>query len=62
MRTRQAALYLDISESLLEKLRVVGGGPPYAKIGRSVVYRRHALDAWLLESELTSTSDRQLAA
>lgn len=57
MRTSQAAEYLDVSESLLEKFRVFGGGPRYAKVGRSVIYRRAALDEWLVASEVCNTSD-----
>ena len=61
MRTPQAAQYLDVSESFLEKKRVFGDGPPYSKIGRSVLYRRAALDAWLTEQECSSTSQYERA-
>ena len=56
MRTPQAACYLQVSESLLEKLRVSGGGPRYSKLGRGVIYRRAALDAWLASRETMHTS------
>ncbi|MDN3645777.1 helix-turn-helix domain-containing protein [Pontixanthobacter aestiaquae] len=62
MRTTQAAQYLDVSESLLEKFRVFGGGPRYAKIGRSVIYRRASLDDWLVASEIRNTSDHMEVA
>ena len=37
-RTTDAAGYCGMAKSTLEKLRVTGGGPPYLKIGRTVVY------------------------
>jgi hypothetical protein len=33
------------------------GGPPFAKLGRRVVYRREDLDAWLTERRRSSTSE-----
>ncbi|WP_425374403.1 helix-turn-helix transcriptional regulator [Mesorhizobium kowhaii] len=40
LRTRQAALYLNLSCRTLEKLRSSGGGPAYRKVGGTVLYRR----------------------
>jgi len=34
----ETAKYLGISTSTLSKLRVFGGGPPFLKFGRRVVY------------------------
>jgi excisionase family DNA binding protein len=56
LRTRQAASYTGISESTLEKLRVYGGGPPYMRVGRIVVYDADDLDAWLATHKRFSTS------
>lgn len=53
--TPHAADYLDLSPATLETLRVRGGGPPYFKLGRRVVYHRADLDAWLAERKRTST-------
>lgn len=39
LRTRQAALYLNLSYRTLEKLRSSGGGPTYRKVGCTVLYR-----------------------
>jgi predicted DNA-binding transcriptional regulator AlpA len=50
LRPREAADYLGISESTLAKLRMRDrrkDGPPYAYIGKSVIYDRALLDAWL---------------
>ena len=38
LRTRQAATYTGLAKSTLEKLRVHGGGCPYMRVGRVVVY------------------------
>lgn len=58
MRTRDAATYTGLAKSTLEKLRVNGGGCPYIRIGRVVVYDPNDLDNWLAEHRRTSTSDR----
>lgn len=55
--TEGAADYLSVSRQLLELLRVDGGGPRFAKLGRLVRYRRAALDAWLVENERRHTSE-----
>jgi hypothetical protein len=47
LRTPDAAQYVGLRPGTLERLRVVGGGPPYIKIGRVVVYDVVVLDAWL---------------
>lgn len=57
LRTFEAAAYIGLSKSTLEKLRVTGGGPEYAALGRVVVYRIEDLDAWVLARKRRSTSD-----
>lgn len=57
LRTERAAQYLCLSKSTLDKLRVTGGGPEYAALGRVVVYRVEDLDAWVLAHKRRSTSD-----
>ena len=57
-RTPSAAKYIGWAESTLEKSRVTGGGPPYYKLGRSVIYDEVDLDAWMAAQRRTSTSDR----
>ena len=54
--TAQAADFLAVSVRTLERLRLVGGGPRYAKSGRKVLYRRDWLDGWLQKRSFTSTS------
>lgn len=63
-RARQAdvARYVPCSESLLEKLRISGDGPPYAKIGKMVVYDLDDVDHWIEERKRHSTSEMATAA
>lgn len=65
-RTEPAAAYLkqtygEGSATYLTKLRNIGGGPCYRKLGaRTVVYEKTALDEWAmsrLSSEISSTSE-----
>jgi predicted DNA-binding transcriptional regulator AlpA len=56
--TRKAAEHCGIGHSTLVKYRVFGGGPPFFKIGRRVVYDPDDLDHWLEERRRNSTSDR----
>lgn len=44
---RDAATYLAVSTALLRKWRLLGGGPAYARLGRTVRYRPNDLDAFL---------------
>jgi len=54
--TAEAARYLGLSRSTLEKFRVYGGGPRYHKYLKVVRYRPEDLDAWLSERLCESTS------
>ena len=47
MRTPDAAAYLGIPKSTLEKMRLSGDGPLYVKAGRIVSYRQSDIDRWL---------------
>lgn len=55
--TDEAAQYLRVSASYLNKLRTHGGGPKFAKLGARVVYDSGDLDAWINERKQASTSD-----
>jgi len=58
LRTADAARYVGLSASTLEKMRIFGGGPPYSKAGpKIVVYRVVDLEEWLKARRRTSTSD-----
>ncbi|KQY17099.1 hypothetical protein ASD36_00040 [Rhizobium sp. Root1334] len=54
LRAPQAAAYLGISKSLLDKLRCYGGGPIYAKLGSSVIYATADLDAWIASKRVAA--------
>lgn len=45
--TREAAKYLGLSMSTLNKWRCYGFGPKYLKLGRAVRYRQEELDLYL---------------
>ena len=62
MRPNTAAGYLSLSTQRLAKLRLYGGGPPFIKAGRSILYRREDLDKWLASLSRLSTSDRSVPA
>ena len=55
--TREASEYLGLSHRTLEKFRVAGGGPPFHKFGRRVLYSREDLDGWAASRRRRSTSD-----
>ena len=56
LQTRDAAIHCGVSESYLNKLRCIGGGPIFIKIGRRVVYSMHDLDEWLDTCRRSSTA------
>ncbi|MBU2852980.1 helix-turn-helix transcriptional regulator [Acidithiobacillus ferriphilus] len=57
--TKEAAGYLRVSTSFLEKDRVHHGRIPFVKLGnkRAVRYRQEDLDAYVAQSTFQSTSD-----
>jgi len=57
LTTEEAADYLGLGRSTLAKYRVFGGGPPYSKRGRRVIYDLNDLDAWFAAGRRRSTSD-----
>ena len=58
LRTGAAADYVGYAESTLEKKRLTGDGPPFIRLGRTIVYDTADLDRWLAARRATSTSDR----
>ncbi|MFI5020865.1 MAG: helix-turn-helix transcriptional regulator [Alphaproteobacteria bacterium] len=57
LRTREAAEYLNLSKSTLEKYRLTGEGPRYAKLGKVVTYTVEDLNAWADSRTRHSTSE-----
>ncbi|MFC3053301.1 helix-turn-helix transcriptional regulator [Kordiimonas pumila] len=62
LTTAQAAQYLRLASSTLNKWRVYGTGPKFIKLGRAVRYRHTDLDAFLAsQSRLSTTSQGTLS-
>jgi excisionase family DNA binding protein len=57
---KEVAHRLGISERTLERHRVTGTGPRWARLGRLVRYRVSDLEQWVEASLRTSTSDLKL--
>jgi predicted DNA-binding transcriptional regulator AlpA len=53
----EAAKYVSLSASTLNRLRVSGGGPRYAKLAGKVLYDVADLDQWIEDSKRGSTSE-----
>lgn len=58
---KQAAGYLRVSKSYLDKLRVYGGGPNFLRFGRKILYRKSELNLWAAERSFSSTSQYRKA-
>ena len=62
LRTKDAANYLGVGQSTLERKRIEGTGPQFRRLGsRMVTYAVDDLDAWANENVLSSTSEREAA-
>lgn len=57
MKTAEAAAYIRVAESTMRYWRLTRTGPPYAHIGRRVVYRRADVDSWV-ESQIAEADAR----
>ena len=62
LTAKDAAAVLKLSLSWLAKARMRGDGPPYAKIGRSIRYRKHALVRGLKSRARLSMSESEQMA
>jgi hypothetical protein len=52
------ATHVSLSASTLNRLRISGGGPRYAKLAGKILYDVRDLDQWVEDSKRGSTSDR----
>jgi predicted DNA-binding transcriptional regulator AlpA len=57
LSTQQAAEQLGVSRSYLEKKRLTGDGPRFAKLGARVVYDPNDLDIWVKNRLRSSTAE-----
>jgi hypothetical protein len=49
-----------LARATLAKLRVIGGGPPFVKLGTNVLYDQTDVAAWIAaQGKRRSTSDRR---
>lgn len=55
IRVAEAAKYVGLSKSSLDKLRMGADGPAFFKVGRAVIYSTHDLDTWLANKRRAST-------
>ena len=56
LTNQEAAALLRLSPRTLEKQRLVGGGPPFKKFGRRVLYALEDLEAWAARRTFDNTS------
>jgi predicted DNA-binding transcriptional regulator AlpA len=57
LNVKEAAAYLGLSVSTLNKMRLTGTGPPYMKLGRRVVYDLRDLEDWAAQRKRNHTSE-----
>lgn len=53
----EAARFLGLSSSTLNKMRVRGDGPPFSKCGSRVIYYLRDLTNWVAERRRRSTAE-----
>jgi hypothetical protein len=58
LRVYEVAELLRVSKSWLDKKRLSGGGPPYLKFGRRVVYDVDDLAEWAVSNRRRHTSEQ----
>jgi len=56
--TKAAAARVGLSPVTMERFRLTGDGPRFAKLGKAVRYRACDLDAWVASRLVSSTSAR----
>ena len=59
MTVNQAAEYLGLAISTLNKWRCLGDGPVFIKMGRAVRYRAEDLNRYISESQKQNTSNAE---
>jgi hypothetical protein len=57
LSVKEAADYVPCHKSTLDKLRSIGGGPKFIKLGKRVLYDTRDLDLWLEDQKRDSTAD-----
>ncbi|QIG47575.1 helix-turn-helix domain-containing protein [Nordella sp. HKS 07] len=58
LSVKEAAVFLRLSKSYLDKARVAGTGPEFIRLGaKKIVYRLADLEAWMRQNRYQSTSE-----
>lgn len=57
LTVREAAEFLRLSKSFLDKRRLDGTGPQYSKLGARVIYDISDLESWVSASKRRHTFD-----
>ena len=57
LNVQEAARFLGLSVSTLNKMRMTGAGAPYRKLGRRVLYDLRELEEWAREHRRSHTSE-----
>ena len=58
IRERDAARYIDFSDTWMRQARMRGTGPAYIRIGRTIRYRLSDLDAFLARHRVETRDSR----
>jgi len=61
LRVPQAAEYVGLSKSYLDKARCTGTGPAYAKLGSTIIYSTDDLDAWVAANRHAPANDNKIS-
>jgi predicted DNA-binding transcriptional regulator AlpA len=61
IRVREAAEYLGLSKSFLDKARIYGGGPVFMKFGKAVAYSTDELDRWAVSCTVAANDNKKPA-
>jgi Helix-turn-helix domain len=57
LTAREASAFTRLSMRTLERMRLVGDGPAYCKLRRTIRYKKEDLERWLTDRTVRSTSE-----
>ena len=62
IKVREAARYVGLSKSFLDKARIYGGGPAFRRLGSAIVYSTDDLERWMQACTVGSSNTGAEAA
>ena len=62
LRVPQAAEYVGLSKSYLDKARCTNTGPAYSKLGATVIYNTDDLDEWVRSKRVAANDNERARA